>query len=208
MRETDDRERGRLLGEVQAAGATNAAIASGLAIASSMEPIATTADAWDLDPWTLACENGVVNLRTGSLRPGRPEEMISRSTGIFFDPDSRCPRWLRFLDEVFDGDADLVEWYGLLIGTSLVGRAAEILAIHHGLGNNGKSVGVRALRRALGDYAVVIPVETLVNAKRAAGDATPDLMALRGPASRSRASPIRRPSSAAGSSSGWRPLTG
>jgi putative DNA primase/helicase len=175
-----DRDRTRLTAEVQTAGATNAAITAGLDIASSMEPIATKADAWDPDPWVLGCENGVVELRTGRLRPGRPEEMISRSTGIAYDRDAPCPRWMRFLAEVFAGDEELVDWYGLLVGTSLVGVAQEILALHHGLGNNGKSVGVRAQRHAFGEYAVVIPVETLVNAKRAAGEATPDLMALRG----------------------------
>jgi P4 family phage/plasmid primase-like protien len=175
-----DRERARLTAEVQAAGAMNSAITAGLSIASSMEPIATTADAWDTDPWLLCCENGVVELRTGHLRPGRPDEMISRSTGIAYEPDAPCPRWLRFLEEVFAGDQELVDWYGLLVGTSLVGVVLELLAIHHGLGNNGKSVAVRAQRRAFGDYAVVIPVETLVSAKRTAGEATPDLMALRG----------------------------
>jgi P4 family phage/plasmid primase-like protien len=176
----DDHERARLTADVQTAGATNAAITAGLEIASSMEPIATTSGAWDPDPWQLGCENGVVELRTGRLRPGRPEDMISRSTGVLYDPGAPCPRWSRFLAEVFAGDAELVDWYGLLIGTSLVGVVVEILALHHGLGNNGKSVAVRALRRAIGDYAAVIPVETLVNAKRAAGEATPDLMALRG----------------------------
>ncbi len=175
-----DRERARLSMDVQTAGATNAAIVAGLAIAASMEPIATTADAWDPDPWVLGCENGVVELRTGRLRAGRPEDMISRSTSVAYDPAAECPRWLQFLGEVFDGDEELVSWYGLLLGTSLVGVVQELLAIHHGLGNNGKSVAVRALRHAIGDDAVVIPVETLVNAKRAAGEATPDIMALRG----------------------------
>jgi|GEM_PF-3307643 len=178
--EAADRERARLTAEVQAAGAMNSAITAGLSIASTMEPIATTADAWDTDPWLLCCENGVVELRTGRLRPGKPEEMISRSTGVIYDPDAPCPRWMRFLTEVFAGDEELVAWYGLLVGTSLVGVVLELLAIHHGLGNNGKSVAVRVLRRAFGEYAVVIPVETLVSAKRAAGEATPDLMALRG----------------------------
>jgi P4 family phage/plasmid primase-like protien len=178
--EAADRERARLTAEVQAAGAMNSAIVAGLSIASSMEPIATTADAWDTNPWLLCCENGVVELRTGRLRPGQPEELISRSTGIAYEPDAPCPRWLRFLAEVFAGDQELVDWYGLLVGTSLVGIVLELLAIHHGLGNNGKSVAIGAQRRALGDYAVVIPVETLVSAKRAAGEATPDLMALRG----------------------------
>jgi putative DNA primase/helicase len=180
LRQADEKERARLAAEVQVAGALNSAITAGLAIASRMEPLATTADAWDRDPWVIGCENGVVDLRTGLLRPGRPEEMISRSTGIVFDPNASCPRWMQFLVEVFAGDEELADWYGLLVGTSLIGVPLEVLAIHHGLGNNGKSVGVGALRKATGDYAVVIPVETLVNAKRAAGEATPDLMGLHG----------------------------
>jgi putative DNA primase/helicase len=178
--QADDRERARLAAEVQAAGAMNSAITAGLNIASSMEPLATTADAWDRDPWVLGCENGVVDLRSGLLRPGRPEEMISRSTGIAYAPEATCPRWERFLSEVFAGDDELAEWYGLLVGMSLVGVPHEILAIHHGLGNNGKSVAEQTLRHVAGNYSVVIPIETLVNAKRSAGEATPDIMTLRG----------------------------
>jgi putative DNA primase/helicase len=178
--EAEDRERARRIAEVQAAGAMNSAVTAGLDLASNMEPIATKSDAWDLDPYLLSCENGVVDLRTGVLRPGRPEDLISRSTLIDFDPAAESPRWNRFLDEVFAGDSEMVEWFCLLIGSSLVGKSKELLAVHHGRGNNGKSVQIRAVRRAFGEYAVVISVETLVNAKREAGAATPDLMVLRG----------------------------
>lgn len=176
----EDRERIRLVAEVQAAGAMNSAVTAGLELAASMEPIATRGDAWDPDPYLLGCENGVVDLRTGVLRPGRPEDMISRSTLIDFDPQATCPRWNRFLDEVFAGDAELVIWFCMMIGSSLVGTSKELLVVHHGRGNNGKSVHIRVLRRAFGEYAVAISVETLVNAKREAGAATPDLMVLRG----------------------------
>jgi putative DNA primase/helicase len=176
----DDRERQRLLAEVQTAGATNSAVSAGLELAASFEPIATRADAWDPDPMLLGCENGVVDLRTGDLRAGRPEDMISRSTLIAYSPGADCPRWQRFLREVFAGDDELVEWFARLIGSSLVGRSKELLPVHHGRGNNGKSVAIRTLRRAFGEYAVVVAVETLVNAKREAGAATPDLMVLRG----------------------------
>ena len=176
----EDRERIRLVAEVQAAGAMNSAVTAGLELAASMEPIATTGNAWDPNPFVLGCENGVVDLRAGVLRPGRPEDMISRSTLIDFDPEATCPRWNRFLDEVFAGDAELVTWFCVMIGSSLVGTSKELLVVHHGRGNNGKSVHFRALRRAFGEYAVAISVETLVNAKREAGAATPDLMVLRG----------------------------
>lgn len=107
-----------------------------------MDPLATAPDAWDPDPWLLGCANGVVELRTGILREGWPEEMISRSTGIAYDSDAACRRWMQFLGEVFAGDEELVSWYGLLIGTSLVGVVQEMIAIHHGLGNK-RQVGRR-----------------------------------------------------------------
>ena len=175
-----DRERQALLNEVQTAGATNSALAGGLELAASMEPVATRANAWDPDPYLLCCNNGVVDLRTGELRGGRPEDMISRSTLINFEPEAACPRWQQFLREVFDGDEQLVEWFGLLIGDSLVGESREVLPVLHGRGNNGKSVCIKSLRAAFGEYAVTIPIETLTNSKREAGQATPDLVKLWG----------------------------
>jgi len=174
----DDRQ--HALAEVQTAGATNAAVTAGLELASIMLPIATRADAWDPDPHLLCCNNGVVELRTGELRDGRPEDMISRSTLVNFDPAAKCPRFDRFLREVFADDQELVDWFELLIGAALVGKSEELLAVWHGKGNNGKSVTLKTLRAAFGEYAVEIAIETLVNSHRRAGEATPDLMTLRG----------------------------
>jgi putative DNA primase/helicase len=177
----DDHERARLTAEVQTAGATNAAVTAGLELASIMEPIATRADAWDPDSYLLGVQNGVIDLHTGELRPGRPEDMISRSTLVPYNPDAQCPRWEQFLREVFTGDEELIEWFGRQIGSCLIGKSKELLAVWHGRGANGKSVAIRTFRRTFGDYAAAISVETLVNAsKREAGSATPDLMVLRG----------------------------
>ena len=35
-----------------------------------------TGDEWDLDPYLLACKNGVIDLKTGGFRPGKPEDYI------------------------------------------------------------------------------------------------------------------------------------
>jgi len=174
----DDRQ--HALAEVQTAGATDGAVTGGLQLASNFRPIATRAGAWDPNAWLVGCENGVVDLRTGELRDGRPEDMISRSTLVNFDPAAECPRWTRFLTEVFAGDEELITWFARLAGSMLIGLSFELLAVWHGLGNNGKSVAIKSCRRAFGDYAVTIPIETLINAKRSAGAATPDLMVLRG----------------------------
>ncbi|HSV92423.1 MAG TPA: phage/plasmid primase, P4 family, partial [Desulfobacterales bacterium] len=178
---TDSEMRDRTLAAITAAGATDEAISAGLRITASMKPTATSGDAWDLDPWILGCENGLVDLRTGALRVGRPADMVSRSTKLDYDPRATCPRWDRFLQEVFAADEDLVGWFAMLIGASLVGTSKELLAVHYGSGNNGKSVAFRTLgREVAGDYSVEIAVETLLNANRAAGAPTSDLMRLRG----------------------------
>jgi putative DNA primase/helicase len=173
--------RERTLAAIMAAGATDDAIAAGLRIAASMERAATAGDAWDPDPWTLGCDNGLVDLRTGALRVGRPVDMVSRSTRLDYDPRATCPRWDRFLREVFADDDELIAWFTRLIGASLVGTSKELLAVHYGSGNNGKSVAFRTLgREVAGEYSVEIAVETLLNANRTAGAPTSDLMRLRG----------------------------
>jgi putative DNA primase/helicase len=177
----DSEMRDRTLSAIRAAGATDDAIAAGLRIAAAMEPAATAGDAWDPDPWMLGCENGLVDLRTGELRVGQPTDMISRSTRLEYDPGATCPRWDRFLVEVFAADEELIAWFARLVGASLVGTSKEIIAVHYGSGNNGKSVAFRTLgREVAGDYSVEIPVETLLNANRTAGAPTSDLMRLRG----------------------------
>ena len=37
---------------------------------------------FDLDPWQLACPNGVINLRTGEIDSGRPEDYITKRAGV------------------------------------------------------------------------------------------------------------------------------
>jgi putative DNA primase/helicase len=178
---TDSEMRERTISSIMAAGATDDAIAAGLRITASMKPVATSGDAWDPDPWTLGCENGLVDLRTGALRVGRPADMVSRSTRLDYDPRATCPRWDRFLVEVFAGDEVLIGWFAQLIGASLVGTSKELLPVHYGTGNNGKSVAFRTLgREVAGEYSVEIAVETLLNANRSAGAPTSDLMRLRG----------------------------
>lgn len=176
----DGESRDRAVAAIQAAGATDGAIESGLRIAADMVPVALTGAEWDPDPWSLGCENGVVDLRTGELRDGRPEDLITRSTHLPYLPDAPCVRFDRFLTEVFGADTSLIDWFGRLVGASFVGTSKEVVAIHHGTGNNGKSVCYRTLGVVAGDYGVEVAIETLLQGRRDAGAPTSDLMRLRG----------------------------
>ncbi len=135
---------------------------------------------WDADPWTLGVSNGVIDLRSGVLRPGRTDDRITRSTHVAFDPAADCQQWERFISDVFDHNEGLIQFIHRALGYSLTGITSEqALFLGNGTGSNGKGVLMRGVGRALGDYASVMPFSTLEMNQRAS--IPNDLAALDGP---------------------------
>jgi len=133
-----------------------------LSLAKAERPIADAGDGWDADPWLFGVFNGVVDLRTGDLRPGRPEDRITMRCSVDYDPEADCPRWQRFLQEVFGGDDELVDYMWRASGYSLTGETGEQCHfICWGFGWNGKTTFQRVQREVMGDYAANTPFSTL-----------------------------------------------
>lgn len=148
-------------------------------LARAERPIAVRFADFDLDPWLLGTANGVLDLRTGDLRPGRQSDMLTKAVGYDFVPSARCPRWIRFLDEVFGGDRDLIGFVQRAVGYSLTGDTREqCLFLCHGKGANGKSTMLGTLRAVMGDYSANTPFSTFELGDRAGN--TNDLAALAG----------------------------
>ena len=82
-------------------------IEAAVSLSQKLEPVADSGENWDADKWLLGCENGVVDFKTGQLRPGKQSDCITMTTGIKFDPNAKCERWLQFLNEIFNGDESL-----------------------------------------------------------------------------------------------------
>lgn len=138
-----------------------------ISLSRNLQPIADRGDNWDNDIWLLGVNNGVIDLKTGELRPGRPDDRITMSTGVDFDPQAKCPRWEQFLTEVFDGP-ELGDWLWRAIGYSISGDTTEqCVFIGHGQGSNGKGVFVRAISGALADYTFSSPFSTFELYQRA-----------------------------------------
>lgn len=139
-----------------------AALRAMLDLAASLPPLADAGDRWDADPWLLGTPAGVADLRTGTLRAGRPGDRVTMSTAVPLDPDARAPRWERFLAEVFGGDTTLVDFIHRALGYSITGDTSEqCLFLCHGTGANGKSTLTDTLRRVLGDHAWNMPFSTI-----------------------------------------------
>jgi P4 family phage/plasmid primase-like protien len=95
------------------------------------------------------------------------------------DPQ-KAERFKDFLREIFDNDAELIDWLQRWCGYVLTGLTVEqIFVFFFGLGANGKSVFAELLKYCLGDYARTIASETLTDGRRQAGAASPNLAVLK-----------------------------
>ncbi len=133
-----------------------------LGAARSLPELACLPDDFDRDPFLLNCDNGTLDLRTGELRPHDAAAMQSKLIPVAYDPKAECPRWERFLEEVFDGTTAIADFVQRAVGYSLTGDTREqCLFLLHGSGCNGKSVFLRTVLRLLGDYGATTDFATL-----------------------------------------------
>jgi P4 family phage/plasmid primase-like protien len=123
------------------------------------------ADAFDEGRLLLGTPGGTVDLRTGKLRPAERGDMLTKLTACApAAPGARPQRWLTFLHEIFDGDADLVAFMQRAAGYALTGLTTEHkLLFLYGTGRNGKSVFLNTLFDLCGDYARRAAAETFLN---------------------------------------------
>jgi putative DNA primase/helicase len=136
----------------------------------------------DADPWLATCENGTLDLRTGLLRPHRPEDFIAKMIEASYDPNAKAPTWERFLGSIMGGKAENVAFLRRAAGYSLTGDVSErVIFILWGGGSNGKTTYLETQRQLLGEYAMQTPSEVLMASRNdTSGSATPELAQLKG----------------------------
>ena len=112
----------------------------------------------------LACDNGTLDLRTGKLRPHRREDLITSRSSVAYVADAPCPRWQRFLAEVFEPNPDAAVFVQRFAGYSLTSdTSAQCLLFAHGGGANGKGVFFHIIAKLLGGLATTVPFDTFVH---------------------------------------------
>jgi putative DNA primase/helicase len=136
-----------------------------VAAAASVPGLAIDHEALDADPWLLNVRNGTLDLRTGTLRPHDPLDLLSMTANVHYDPTATAPMFEAFLAEVLP-DHEVRQFVQRLFGVVLVGAQIEhVLPIALGGGANGKSTLTRIVAELLGEYAVVASVDLLLAAK-------------------------------------------
>ncbi len=150
---------------------------------SGKDSLGKTGQGWDADPWLLACRNGVINLKTGELRPGTPEDMIKTACPTEFKGlDEHAPAWDAFLEATFQGLAEITEYMARLLGYGITGCTTEhVIPIFHGRGRNGKGTLLETVRGVLGPLSFKTKAEALLDqGLKSSGSADADTLAMRG----------------------------
>ena len=150
---------------------------------NSVNALHVLGDQIDQEPWLLACSNGVIDLKTGEMRPGRAEDYLMRASPIAWEGiDAPAPIWDQTLEAIFE-DEEMVSYLQRLFGYAITGLTIEpILPVLFGQGRNGKTTVVEMIGHVLGPLAGPIPSEMLLDSGRFtnASAPTPDLIDLRG----------------------------
>jgi putative DNA primase/helicase len=153
-------------------------INSTIELARSHNPV--SAEAIDQHNHFVGLSDGTILDLATRKNVHREDVFVTKKLATAFDPEARCPAFEVFLDRIFAGNKDVIEFVCRAIGYSLSGETSEqCLFILVGTGANGKSTLLNVLNRLFGDYAGTTPMQTLTASKFNNGQ-TNDLAAMEG----------------------------
>lgn len=127
----------------------------------SKAALVVKAEILDAEPFDLNTPAGIVDLRSGAIRPHSRDSFCSQITAIA--PSSKGgDMWESFLDTVTAGDGSIKGFLQLVAGMALIGKVFhEGIILAFGGGRNGKSTMFNALALVLGEYSGGIDVKTI-----------------------------------------------
>ena len=137
---------------------------------------------WNRNDNLVGCLNGILDLDTGELKTGTPEDFISYQAPVNFNPEAECPTFEKFVREILDADDELYYFVRRLFGLCLLGdgKQKERIVIMHGRGRNGKGTLMDIIHHVLGnDYAGKIDPSLLLGHKDKTARAGVELHSLK-----------------------------
>ena len=122
-----------------------------------------TSDDFDCNQFYANCDNGTIDLPTGTLLPHTKAHHITKKIPMNYDPDAKCPTWEKFIASTFRDNAKTIHFVQKAVGYSLCGSISEqCLFILHGVGSNGKSTFLETISKVFGDYSTTTLSSTIM----------------------------------------------
>lgn len=137
-------------------------------------------DDLDKDIYLFNCQNGTMNLKTFEFKPHDPDDLLSKLSNVWYEPDAKSADFEKFMDEIMEGNTDKIEYLQKLFGYSLTGDTKEetCYILYGASTRNGKSTLVETYAFMLGNtqgYSLNMKPETLAqkqnsDSRQASGD--------------------------------------
>ena len=130
----------------------------------------------------IGCQNGVVDLQTQTLLPPNRDNFVVSKMAVSFDPEAMAPRFLRFIEEITDGDKQVARYLQCVFGMMLLGKnPKQIMLMLVGHGSNGKSLLLEIMLYIFGDYGVSVEPELFLESRNSdASRPRPEMVKLAG----------------------------
>lgn len=126
----------------------------------------TSPDIFDADGMLLNCNNGVIDLRTGELKPHDPLLYMMKMVPYDYDPEAPCSDWLDYLHLAQQDDDEMMDFLQRAVGYGITGNINEqVMFLLNGNGSNGKSTFTLTLAKLLGDYSIKLESKSLMSQK-------------------------------------------
>ena len=165
-REVVNWERGALLSEAGKRAIASKSAASNVEfLARSARDLVATSAQWDHDRLMLGTPSGMIDLRTGIMRPAVAEDYCTRITCVA-PVRGEHPLWDRVIAQATGEDVEKYNYIKRWIGYMLTGDVREeCFMFLHGAGGSGKSTLVKTISDILNDYATTVSVEAFLDNK-------------------------------------------
>lgn len=151
--------------------------------AERMSSLVKSISEFDRDPWVFPCDNGVVDLKTGRLKPHSADDYILKISPVAYDPAAQCPLWEKTLNMFLQNQKSIIDYIQKLFGYTLTGVKNERLVVYfYGEGRNGKSTITGIPLKIFGEYGHAADISTFIESRwgRQAGGASEDVSRLAG----------------------------
>ncbi len=146
--------------------------------------LAISGDEWNQHPTLLPCKNVVVDLETGKLLKPDPFQYFNRAAAFHFHSlHDDAPFFMETISKALMRNEKLIDYFDHMVGFAATGMQTKDFFLAYGpKGDNAKSVVFEWLRKALGDFAGTIKVESLLEERfmRSADGPSPSMLKLRG----------------------------
>jgi putative DNA primase/helicase len=137
-----------------------------LDLASMEESVQMNAKDFNSNPWQINCANGTLNLQTKELQAHEASDYMTKKIATVYNKDAACLEWNLLLETVMNGDRGKINFLRRIFGYALTGETNEqCLFVFYGSGANGKSTIIEAFRDLLGEYAMNMSAESLLQSK-------------------------------------------